>query len=62
MGVRVRLDNSISGFIPTKMISDKHVTNPEDRVKVSPQIYLSSVFCMNCGKIVYVNSWKCSRI
>ncbi|KFM65277.1 Transcription elongation factor SPT6, partial [Stegodyphus mimosarum] len=34
MGVRVRLDNGISGFIPTKMISDKHVINPEDRVKI----------------------------
>lgn len=35
MGVRVRLDNGIAGFIPTKMISDKHVSNPEERVKVS---------------------------
>ncbi|GIX89469.1 transcription elongation factor SPT6 [Caerostris darwini] len=34
MGVRVRLDNGISGFIPTKMLSDKHVNNPEDRVKI----------------------------
>ncbi|KAG8195803.1 hypothetical protein JTE90_004806 [Oedothorax gibbosus] len=39
MGVRVRLDNSISGFIPTKMISDKHVTNPEDRVKIGMTLH-----------------------
>ncbi|GFR31977.1 transcription elongation factor SPT6 [Trichonephila clavata] len=39
MGVRVRLDNGISGFIPTKMISDKHVTNPEDRVKVGMTLH-----------------------
>ncbi|XP_022244486.1 transcription elongation factor SPT6-like [Limulus polyphemus] len=35
MGVRCRLDNGVSGFIPTKMISDKQVTNPEDRVKIN---------------------------
>lgn len=35
MGVRVRLDNGISGFIPTRMISDKHVASPEKRVQVS---------------------------
>lgn len=34
MGVKVRLDNGISGFIPTKMISDKHITSAEDRCKV----------------------------
>lgn len=39
MGVKVRLDNSIAGFIPTKMISDKHVSNPEDRVKVSMTLH-----------------------
>lgn len=33
-GVKVRLDNGVFGFIPTKFISDKHVTNPEERVKV----------------------------
>ncbi|XP_064619005.1 transcription elongation factor SPT6-like [Lineus longissimus] len=34
VGVKTRLDNGVTGFIPTKMISDKHVTNPEDRVQV----------------------------
>ncbi|XP_064461195.1 transcription elongation factor SPT6-like [Ornithodoros turicata] len=34
MGVRVRLDNGVSGFILTKFISDKKVTNPEERVQV----------------------------
>ena len=34
VGVKVRLDNGISGFIPTKMISDKRVSSPEERVRV----------------------------
>ena len=34
VGVRTRQDNGVSGFIPLKMLSDKQVTNPEDRVKV----------------------------
>lgn len=34
IGVRVRLENGVSGFIPTKYISDKRVENPADRVKV----------------------------
>lgn len=36
VGVRTRLDNSISGFISNKNISDKMVKRPEDRVKVLP--------------------------
>ncbi|GIX74854.1 transcription elongation factor SPT6 [Caerostris extrusa] len=39
MGVRVRMDNGISGFIPTKMLSDKHVSNPEDRVKIGMTLH-----------------------
>lgn len=39
VGVKVRLDNSVSGFIPTKMISDKQVTNPEDRVKIGQTLH-----------------------
>jgi len=35
VGVRTRLDNAVSGFIPLKNLSDKHVTNPEERVQVS---------------------------
>ncbi|KAJ4440072.1 hypothetical protein ANN_08204, partial [Periplaneta americana] len=31
-GVRLRLDNGISGYIHIKNLSDKHVSNPEDRV------------------------------
>lgn len=38
MGVRVRLDNGLSGFIPTKFLSDKKVNNPEERVQ--PQMTL----------------------
>lgn len=39
MGVRVRLDNGVTGFIPTKMISDKRVTDPEERVKVGMTLH-----------------------
>lgn len=31
-GVRLRLDNGISGYIHIKNLSDKHVSNPEERV------------------------------
>ena len=34
IGVRTRLENGLSGFIPTKMISDKRISSPRDRVKV----------------------------
>ncbi|XP_047491052.1 transcription elongation factor SPT6-like [Penaeus chinensis] len=33
IGIRVRLDNGISGFISIKNLSDKTVTNPAERVK-----------------------------
>ncbi|XP_068217415.1 transcription elongation factor SPT6 isoform X2 [Palaemon carinicauda] len=33
IGIRVRLDNGISGFINIKNLSDKTVTNPAERVK-----------------------------
>lgn len=35
VGVRTRLENGLSGFIPTKMISDKHISSPHERVKVT---------------------------
>ena len=35
VGVRTRLDNGVSGFINLKNLSDKTVTNPEERVKVN---------------------------
>ncbi len=35
IGVRTRLDNAVTGFIPTKFLSDKVVKHPEERVKVS---------------------------
>ena len=34
IGVRTRLESGLSGFIPTKMISDKRISSPRDRVKV----------------------------
>nr|XP_031850226.1 transcription elongation factor SPT6-like [Nomia melanderi] len=38
-GVRLRLDNGISGYIHIKNLSDKHVTNPEERVHVGQVIH-----------------------
>lgn len=34
VGIRVKLDNGLRGFIATKNISDSRITNPEDRIKV----------------------------
>lgn len=34
IGVRSRMDNGVTGFIPTKFLSDKVVKHPEERVKV----------------------------
>ncbi|OQR71125.1 transcription elongation factor SPT6 [Tropilaelaps mercedesae] len=39
MGVKVRFDNGITGFIPTKNLSDKRVANPEERVRVGQIIH-----------------------
>ncbi|VDO79503.1 unnamed protein product [Heligmosomoides polygyrus] len=41
VGIKVRLDNGIHGFIPNKMISDKPESfkNPLERVKVNQPIY-----------------------
>lgn len=38
-GVRLRLDNGISGYIHIKNLSDKHVTNPEERVGIGQMIH-----------------------
>ncbi len=43
VGVKTRLDNSVMGFIALKNLSDKHVTNPEERVSVSSVIEIDSV-------------------
>ncbi|XP_071501070.1 transcription elongation factor SPT6-like [Diadema antillarum] len=39
VGVKVRLDNGIQGFIHTKMLSDSKVKNPEDRVKIGMTLH-----------------------
>ncbi|XP_031559934.1 transcription elongation factor SPT6-like [Actinia tenebrosa] len=39
VGVRTRLENGLSGFIPTKMISDKHIKSPQERVKVGMTLH-----------------------
>nr|MBE5727271.1 Spt6 [Cucujiformia] len=38
-GIKLYLDNGISGYIYIKNISDKQVANPEDRVKISQLIH-----------------------
>ncbi|KAJ8674975.1 hypothetical protein QAD02_010761 [Eretmocerus hayati] len=38
-GIRLRLDNGISGYIHIKNLSDKHVTNPEERVRIGNRIH-----------------------
>ncbi|XP_053981515.1 transcription elongation factor SPT6-like [Hylaeus volcanicus] len=38
-GVRLRLDNGVSGYIHVKNLSDKHVNNPEERVHVGQVIH-----------------------
>ena len=39
VGVKVRLDNSVQGFIPIKNLSDSAVINPEERVQMKQSIY-----------------------
>ena len=39
IGVKLRLDNGISGFIHVKNISDKRVENPEERVRIGQVVH-----------------------
>ena len=39
MGVKTRLDNGVSGFIGNRNLSDKKITNPEERVKIGMIIH-----------------------
>lgn len=39
IGVRIRLDNGVSGYIRLKNLSDEHVNNPEDRVRLGQVIH-----------------------
>ena len=39
VGVKIRLDNGVSGFIPIKNLSDSAVINPEERVQKNQSIY-----------------------
>ena len=39
VGVKTRLDNGVMGFISVKNISDKHVSTPEDRVKIGMSLH-----------------------
>lgn len=39
VGVRIRLDNGVSGYIHIKNLSDEHVSDPKERVKRGQLIY-----------------------
>ncbi|XP_063703465.1 transcription elongation factor SPT6-like [Culicoides brevitarsis] len=39
-GVKVRLDNGLNGYIHIKNLSDSHVKNPEERVKMGQAIHV----------------------
>ncbi|KAK2185910.1 hypothetical protein NP493_217g02051 [Ridgeia piscesae] len=39
VGVKTQLDNGVFGFLPLKYLSDKHVSNPEERVAVSMMLH-----------------------
>ncbi|CAL8352830.1 unnamed protein product [Lota lota] len=39
IGVRCRLDNGVTGFVPTKFLSDKLVKHPEERVMVGMTVH-----------------------
>lgn len=39
-GIKLRLDNGLSGFIHIKNLSDKHVKNPEERVQAGQAIHV----------------------
>ncbi|XP_022911236.2 transcription elongation factor SPT6 isoform X1 [Onthophagus taurus] len=38
-GVKLKLDNGLSGYIHIKNLSDKHVSNPEERVEIGQLIH-----------------------
>ncbi|CAH0715376.1 unnamed protein product, partial [Brenthis ino] len=38
-GVRIRLDNGLSGYIHIKNLSDRHVTDPTERVRIGQTIH-----------------------
>ncbi len=39
VGIRIRLDNGVNGYIHLKNLSDKHVTDPEERVRFGQVIH-----------------------
>lgn len=39
VGIRVRLDNGVMGYIHLKNLSDKHVNDPEERVRLGQVIH-----------------------
>jgi len=39
-GVKLRLDNGLSGYIHIKNLSDSHVKNPEEHVKQGQAIHV----------------------
>ena len=49
VGVKIRLDNGILGFIQLRNLSDKPVVNPEERVRVKSTIHCRIIKIVVCS-------------
>ena len=69
VGVKIRLDNGVSGFIPIKNLSDSAVINPEERVqrnqsiycrivKINPEKFSIDAICKSSSLEDKENEWK----
>ncbi|TRY62957.1 hypothetical protein TCAL_10880 [Tigriopus californicus] len=69
VGVKVRLDNGLTGFIPMKNLSDSNVLNPEERVrkgqnifcritKIQPERFSVECVCKSSALLDKENEWK----
>ncbi|EQB78394.1 suppressor of Ty 6-like protein [Camelus ferus] len=58
IGVKTRLDNGVTGFIPTKFLSDKVVKRPEERVKIDIEKFSADLTCRTSDLMDRNNEWK----
>ncbi|MBZ3884515.1 Transcription elongation factor SPT6 [Sciurus carolinensis] len=58
IGVKTRLDNGVTGFIPTKFLSDKVVKRPEERVKIDIEKFSADLTCRTSDLVDRNNEWK----
>ncbi|GCB62536.1 hypothetical protein scyTo_0000044, partial [Scyliorhinus torazame] len=72
IGVKTRLDNNVTGFIPTKFLSDKNVKHPEERVKIGMTVHCRimkidiekfsvDLTCRTSDLMDKNNEWKLSK-